>query len=76
MSIKSTDGKIEMTLSSFGEKTFLGGLKAINDIVGEVKTSEISIPKAELDTVFGEDVKVLNFKNGETIEVSDITKGD
>ena len=76
MAIKSTDGKVEMVLSVPNDKVFLGGIKTITKVMSEVGTAEISLTKAEIDTVFGEAVKVLSLKNGETIQVSDMTKGE
>ena len=70
MSIKSEDGKIEMTLSAPSDKTFLGGIQVVtNTIKGKATTPCISIPKAEIDSVMGNDIQVISFTNDKSIEV-------
>ena len=73
MSIKSSDGKIEMTLTA--TDIHLGGsLKTNNNLNSEFTTAEMVIPKAELDTVFGASIGLTNIKSDDKIELYEMKK--
>ena len=74
MSIKSTDGKIEMVLSAVDIHELIGSLKADNNFNSELTTAEMVIPKAELDTIFGAGIDLTNIKSDDKIELYEMTK--
>lgn len=76
MSIRSTDGKIEMTLSSKGDTICTGKIKTDNSVAADIQTSELSISTAEINKVFGDNITVVSFKNNDNLTSVDIMKGD
>ena len=73
MSIKSTDGKVEMTLSA-PESTFKTSLKGNKSLNTDFSVVETSISKAELETIFGGSVDLTNIRSSDKITLYEMTK--